>query len=193
MIKWRWLIASLQGRLYECQGGFRPNSETLGKSLLNFLNIMNREQLIAKSVNKAVDDNPGIENDLDRLIEKTWVNKVEFETQMFPKYCHETCMVNHQAQEALKAVGLKGKFTNSYGWSKDRTLLAQYCVPLDLKMYMRNMVYIDFWEDSNARERDSFMKQVCKGGTSTDYKRLLMKVVLHYGTNSAEFIKKNLA
>lgn len=154
---------------------------------------MNREQLIAQSVNKAIDERPGIENDLDALIEKTWVNKVELETQMFPEYCQEACIVNYKAQQALRAVGRKGRFTNSYGWSKDRTLLAQYCVPLDLKMYMKNMVYHDFWDDSNARERDSFMKQVCKGGTKTDYQRLLMKVVLHYGTNSAKFIKKNLA
>ncbi|MCE5224906.1 MAG: hypothetical protein LLG05_03510 [Porphyromonadaceae bacterium] len=149
---------------------------------------MNREEIIQKAINEVVYENKGIERDPIALINKSWQRKAEYETDMFPSYCRHAYEVNFKAQKALYEIGKKGRFTDSYGWSKDRTFLAKWVIPSELKHYMKNMVYVNFWDDSNAKVRDSFMKAVCRGGTLQDYKDLLSKVVLYYGAESGKFI-----
>ena len=157
------------------------------------MNELTREQLVDQAVNEVVYENKGIERDPVALINKAWQRKAEFETKMFPKYCQDAYRANAQAQKALYDVGRRGKYTESYGWSKDGHFLAKWVVPNTLKMYMRNMVYVGFWDDSNAKVRDSFMRSVCRGGTAQDFKDLLSKVVLYYGCESGKFITEGIA
>lgn len=147
-----------------------------------------KDQIVEQAVNEIVNENKGIERDPIALINRAWERKAEYETKLFPKYCAEAYQANALSQKALKEIGKKGKYTDTYGWSENGHFLAKWVIPSQLKMYMRNMVYVDFWDDSNAKVRDSFMRAVCRGGTDQDYKDLLRKVVLYYGANSGKLI-----
>lgn len=129
-------------------------------------------------------------NKVEEIVEG--VSKKFFENQVknFPKYCQHAHSVNFQESKFLEQYGNKGKFTDSYGWSKDRTMKHKWVVPMDLKMFMHNIVYRGFWEEENKGVRDWFMKQICKGGTTYDYEQLLKKVVMYYGADYSKPFKK---
>jgi hypothetical protein len=149
-----------------------------------------RDQILAQAVNDLMKENPHLANNAEDFLQKAWDKKIQYEIESFPDYCQEAFEANFKATQALEQIGNKGRFTDSYGWTNDRTMLASYIVPMNLKMFMINLVYFDFWEDSNQKVRDSFMKQICRGGCKEDFKLLLAKVVRHYGSNTGELISK---
>lgn len=149
-----------------------------------------RQHIINTAVNETVAEDKTIVNAPEEMIKRAWQKKIDMEIQAFPTYCEEAYLANYQAAKALRAVGKKGKYTDTYGWSEDMQFLAKYQVPLALKMFMVNLVYTDFWDDSNAKVRDSFMRQICRGGCMEDYKLLLTKVIKHYGSNTGKLIEK---
>lgn len=149
-----------------------------------------RTHIINEALDSTVKEDKNIIHAPEKLVEKVWQKKIDLEIENFPKYCEEAYLVNYQAAKALRQVGIKGKYTDTYGWSEDGSMLAKYQVPLSLKMFMINLVYYDFWEDSNSKVRDSFMREICRGGCLEDYKLLLAKVVKHYGSDTGKLIEK---
>ena len=97
----------------------------------------------------------------------------------FPYFCEVTRWQNYLKWQELKEYGRKGKYTDSMGWSEDGTMKFDYEIPEDMYQFMTNLVYEDFWENSNERIWRRFMKKVCDGEDPT---QLLYWVRSHYGT-----------
>lgn len=108
----------------------------------------------------------------------------------FPDLCEEARRINWIHNKELEKYGNKtstkmiaGKvYEGTSGWSKDRLFKHKWIIPNQLKFFMRNLIYIDFWEESNKKVRDSFMKGVMRGDEPM---QLLIKVRKYYdGANT---------
>ena len=140
-----------------------------------------RKTVRDKTLEDVVRENPRLANSMEGLVKKVSEQFFENQVRMFPEYCAEAYKVNSiQAKEEFD-YGIKGKYTDTYGWSKDGSMKSKWIIPMELKLFMTNIVYKGFWDESNAKVRDSFMRQVCRGGSRHDYDQLLKKVVLYYG------------
>lgn len=146
-------------------------------------NIMDRENIRDAAVNEALAETPDLAKTTEGFIQRVSQKFFEKQMTMFPSYCQETYQVNFLHNKELEEGGIKGKYTDSYGWSKDRTMKSKWIIPKTLQLFMCNMVYKEFWDDSNAKVRDSFMRQICSGNCNFEYEQLLQKVILYYGAN----------
>ena len=112
----------------------------------------------------------------------------------FPSFCDETRRVNLEMIKELADFGHKtptrmigGKvYEGTSGWSKDGKFKHKWIIPQQLRSFMMH-VYKDFWEDSNAKDRDKFMKGILKG---EDYYALLDGVYKKYGSNVIAVVTK---
>lgn len=148
---------------------------------------MNREEILDQSISEISDSEKNNRNEAD-IVAKVYDNFMNKQIQKFPEMCQHAHMVNFQEEQFLRNYGNKGKYTDSYGWSENREFKHKWLVPTELRLFMQNLVYRDFWDDSNSKVRDSFMKQVCKGGTKQDFVKLLNKVLVYYnGANAFKF------
>jgi hypothetical protein len=114
--------------------------------------------------------------------------------QYFPFFCYDAMIVNHEHNKELEEKGNKSPtmmvgdkvYDGSTGWSKDGTFKEMWIIPEQLHTFM---MHIDpnFWADTNAKTRNSFMKAVLRGD---DPYELLRKVYSHYGSNVQETSSK---
>lgn len=115
---------------------------------------------------------------------------IEFIKQCHKKFCEEKILAfpymcevartqNFLKWQELKEIGLKGKYTNSVGWSENRTFKFDYEIPEELYQFMQNLVYEHFWTDENSKIWRKFMKKVCDGD---DPSYILKWVRSNYGT-----------
>lgn len=121
---------------------------------------------------------------LDQLVRTFIVKKIED----FPRLCMETRKINNLHNQELEQHSYKtstrmvgGEVVNgTSGWSKDKTFKHKWVIPMDLKVFMRNCIYVNFWDDDNWKVRDSFMRAILRGD---DPLTLLAKVRAYYGSN----------
>lgn len=154
------------------------------------MELKNNEQLLEESLqklplNQRSDIKKGeMNNFLGGLINEFYKKQVE----NFPALVEETRRVNvmhlqelakHGNKTSTKMIGGK-VYEGTSGWSKDFSMKHKWIVPTQLRHFMRNLVYVDFWDDENAKIRDKFMKDVIKG---EDAYELLRKVKVEYGSN----------
>lgn len=99
--------------------------------------------------------------------------------QAFPYMCEVARMQNYLKWKELNAIGQKGKYTDSYGWSEGGTIKFDYEIPEELYNFMTNLVYAEFWSEDNRPIWRRFMKKVCDG---EDPEQLLIWVRSQYGT-----------
>lgn len=144
--------------------------------------IINQEDL---PLNERTDITKGYMNEfLGGLVERFYEKQIE----NFSELCHETRVINIQHLKQLAEVGHKtptrmigGKvYEGTSGWSKDLSFKHKWIVPMQLTNFMRNLVYRDFWSDTNAKVRDKFMKDLIKG---IDPYELLKTLRTYYGSN----------
>ena len=141
-----------------------------------------------ESLEEVVRDDPKVVESAEQLVCRIYYHFKEKQIEQFPLYCQECYRINKATDKMLEEHGNKGKYTDTYGWSEDRTFKNKWVVPQKLHLFMQNLVYHEFWSEANARVRDSFMNQVCMGGTIFDFEQLLKKVVLYYGSNIKDSI-----
>jgi len=145
-----------------------------------------RHQIIADAVNEIVQEQPGIQNDPVGFATAA-NNRVIFKMiDYFPLMCEDARKVNQAKYEFYKEHGNKGRFTDTYGWSNDRTMLFDYDIPPDLYHFMQSIVYKDFWSEDNERVWRGFMKKICRSNcplTALEAHELLIKTKQLYGPN----------
>lgn len=106
---------------------------------------------------------------------------MELQLHSFPKYCEIARWQNKIKYDELRDHGIKGKYTDSIGWSPEREFKFDFEIPEDLYLFMVNMVYRDFWANDNEKVWRAFMNAICRGD---DPMECLMKVKVIYGSNS---------
>lgn len=136
--------------------------------------------LLEQAVNKAVEDNPSVTDSMDSLIEASYKNFIQLKLDDFPRMCEVARVQNLLRLKELQEIGNKGKYTESYGWSNDGSFKWEFDVPQDLYLFMKCMVYKDFWNKDNDKIKRSFMNAICRGD---DPITTLMKVKSVYGSN----------
>lgn len=122
----------------------------------------------------------------------------EKQVENFPVLCEETRMTNIQHLKQLEAVGNKtptrmvgGKvYEGSSGWSKDLSFKFKWIVPMQLKNFMRNCIYTEFWNDENHKVRDKFMKGILKG--DDPYELLKWVRGVYGGSNDQRIIQEKV-
>ena len=106
---------------------------------------------------------------------------IELQIDAFPMYCDVARVQNKLKQDELRLEGIKGKYTDSYGWSEGRTFKHDYEIPSELYLFMTNLVYRDFWASDNEKVWRKFMHKICMGEDSIE---TLMWAKSIYGSNS---------
>lgn len=138
------------------------------------------DQLRASAFNDVSQSHQGLAKqdpiEFIRLCHKEFCQK---KIAAFPKMCDVARVQNLIKWKELYEIGNKGKYTDSYGWSENMTMKFQFEIPQDLYHFMQNLVYADFWENSNKKIADKFMNRLCKG---EDPKQLLIWVRSQYGS-----------
>jgi hypothetical protein len=138
------------------------------------------EQILTDAVNKAVEEKPGCTSSMDSLIQETYKNFIQMKLDDFPRMCAVARMQNKIRLDELREIGNKGKYTDSYGWSNDGSFKWEFDIPQDLYLFMKCLVYKDFWSQDNKKVHRAFMNAICRGD---DPMATLMKVKTLYGSN----------
>jgi len=149
-------------------------NEELRERALKKTSLMNRKDIPIGGMNDF----------LNRLIDNFYKERL----MEFPKICEHTRIVNKQHLRQLTEVGYKtptryvaGKtYEGTVGWSKDKTFQHKWIIPNQLRYFMRNIVYVGFWDGKNAKVRDKFMKGILRG---EDCWELLAWIRKQYGPN----------
>lgn len=121
------------------------------------------EQCRTDAVNEVCEKNPGITGNAVDFIKAVGKKFVEKQLERFPEICEIARVQNLIEWKNQRDNGNKGKYTDSYGWSKDRTFKFDYHIPQELYLFMQNMVYKEFWSEENERVWRRFMKRICDG------------------------------
>ena len=132
------------------------------------------ERHLAEAVNAAVEDAPGCTSSLESLVVAVGQKFVEQQLDRFPWYCYEARKENLVARKALREAG------NEQGWSEERTFRLDFIIPRDLYLFMINLVYKEFWAESNERVWRKFMTGVCRGDDPMDWLKALK---IYYGSS----------
>lgn len=138
------------------------------------------DQVLTNAVNDAVKDKPSITGNIDSLIAETYKRFVDYKLDDFPRMCQVAMMQNKIKMEEMRQYGNKGRFTDSYGWSNDGDFKFEFDIPQDLYLFMVNLVYKNFWSNTNKKIHKAFMNAICRGD---DPMTTLMKVKTYYGSN----------
>lgn len=108
---------------------------------------------------------------------------IEYQLDNFPNLCDITRMQNKLKHDELKESGIKGKYTESYGWSESGDFKFEYEIPSELHLFMINLVYKDFWSNENEKVWRKFMHLILTGNHHTDMDALMWAKAI-YGSNS---------
>lgn len=146
---------------------------------------MNNLTILEQAVNAAVAEKPSVTDNVETLMAATHKKFIEMKLADFPRMCMVARMQNKIRLEELREVGNKGKYTDSYGWSNDGTFKWEFDIPQDLYLFMKCLVYKEFWSQDNKKVHRAFMNAICRGD---DPMETLMKVKVLYGSNKQEGI-----
>lgn len=136
--------------------------------------------ILEQAVNAAVEEKPSITDSMESLVEASYKKFIQMKLDDFPRMCMVARMQNKIRLDELKEIGNKGKYTDSYGWSNDGTFKWEFDIPQDLYLFMKCLVYKDFWAQDNKKVHRAFMNAICRGD---DPMETLMKVKVLYGSN----------
>jgi hypothetical protein len=142
---------------------------------------MNNEAIINNAVDEIVKEAPNSVEDPRALVERVTNRFIKDKINDFPRMCQVAGVMNAEKQRELQEVGRKGKYTDSYGWSEDGSILADYDIPQELYNFMNVFVYKDFWSSDNESVWRPFMSKVCKGMTNYDAMQLFVKLKRFFG------------
>ncbi len=143
---------------------------------------MDNQQIIDKAIDDAVNEKKNIVESPRELVERVTNNFIKAKIDDFPRMCAVAGVMNAEKKKQLMEIGRKGKFTDTYGWTEDGSMLADYDIPQDLYNFMQVFVYKDFWSNSNDRIWRGFMKKICASGmTDYDAMSLFAKLQKHFG------------
>ncbi len=142
---------------------------------------MDNQQIIDQAIDDAVNEKANIVESPRELVTRVTNNFIKSKIDDFPRMCEVAGIMNAQKQKELIENGRKGKYTDTYGWSEDGSMLADYDIPQDLYNFMQIFVYKDFWSESNNRVWRGFMRKVCSGMTDYDAMALFVKLKNHFG------------
>lgn len=144
-------------------------------------NVSTSQALLSESVNQAVDDTALSTDSVEGLIEAAYLKFLNNKLDDFPRMCEVARIQNKIKLDEMREHGFSGQYEqSSIGWSKGHEFKWEFDIPTDLYVFMTNMVYKDFWSDSNKKVWRSFMNAVCRGD---DAKELLIKTKMVYGSN----------
>lgn len=132
-----------------------------------------------KEVEKELGSSP--RPDPVEYIRRVAAKFIETKIDLFPLVCQEFRMVNRMREEQEKEISYKGKFTDTYGWDKNRNFKRSYDIPKEMYLFMTNLVYTFFWDDDNEKVRDAFLKRIYQG---EDPIQVLVWVKAIYGSNN---------
>lgn len=142
---------------------------------------MDNQTLINNAVDEVVNNKPNVVESPRELIERVTNEFIKAKIDDFPRMCEVARIMNVEKQKQLQEIGRKGKFTDTYGWSEDGEMLADYDIPQDLYNFMQTFVYKDFWSNSNDTIWRKFMKKICSGLCEYEYMNLFVKLKKHFG------------
>lgn len=142
------------------------------------------DDILSQSVNKAIDEKPNIVEDPREMINRVANEFIKAKIDDFPRMCEIARLMNIKKQQELREIGRKGKFTDSYGWTEDGEMLADYDIPQDLYTFMNVFVCKDFWSNSNDRIWRGFMKKICSGLCDYEAMNLFVKLKKHFGNTN---------
>ena len=118
----------------------------------------------------------GIQGFMDDLVHESLVVWLE----AFPEICRDLIRVNRAKTALLQQIGNKGKYTDTYGWSENRTFKFEYEYTPEFYYFMTNYVYHDFFGNDNKKHYRQFMKRLFRGDDPIE---TLMWVKKIYGNN----------
>lgn len=150
---------------------------------------MDNQTIIDKAVDDAVNEKANIVESPRELVERVTNQFIKMKIAEFPRMCEVARIMNLEKQKELREVGRKGKFTDSYGWTEDGEMLADYDIPQELYNFMTVFVYKDFWGEDNKTIWRKFMKKVCSGLIDYDAMNLFVKLKNHFGDTNLVRIK----
>ncbi len=133
------------------------------------------------AVDKVIKEAPQSQENPRDFIERVTNSFIEEKIHAFPQMCDVARIMNLEKQKLLQETGRKGKYTDSYGWTEDGSMLSDYDIPQDLYNFMKIFVYKEFWGDDNAKIWRPFMRKVCAGMIEYDAMNLFFKLKNHFG------------
>lgn len=137
------------------------------------------ENIREKATSYVGKNYPSLVDDIKAFTEKVWEVMIPMLLDYFPILCKTAREQNMDIIKQMQEYGIKGQYTDSYGWSKDRTMKFEFIVPADLRAFMITLVYRRFWEDDNKRIHRAFMNAICRGD---DPMETLLKVKKIFGS-----------
>lgn len=141
--------------------------------------------VLDNAVDRVIKDAPQSQENPHDFIERVTNSFIEEKIHSFPQMCEVARIMNLEKQKLLREVGRKGKYSDSYGWSEDGSILADYDIPQDLYNFMKVFVYKDFWGNDNERIWRPFMKKVCgRGMIDYDCMNLFFKLKNYFGNTN---------
>ena len=138
-------------------------------------------QILDNAVDEVIKETPAAQENPTDFIERVTNKFIEEKIHAFPAMCDVARIMNVEKQKQLREVGIKGKFTDTYGWSESGEYLADYDIPQDLYNFMQIFVYKEFWGKENERIWRPFMRKVCAGMIEYDAMNLFFKLKKHFG------------
>lgn len=153
------------------------------------MDIKLNDELRASSVNEVMKESPNLakENPIE-FIKRVGKKFLEARLDAFPQLCEITRWQNKLKWDELNQHSIKGKYTDTYGWSEGRNFKFDFEIPDELYLFMVNMVYKRFWEEDNEKVWRKFMNKICKG---EDPMQTLMWAKSIYGNNQQQGIVLN--
>lgn len=145
---------------------------------------MEQKTTLDNAVDTVIKETPKSQENSRDFIERVTNKYIEEKIHAFPQMCDVARIMNVEKQKLLREVGNKGKYTDSYGWSNDGSLLSDYDIPQDLYNFMKIFVYKGFWDNDNARIWRPFMKKVCYGMIEYDAMNLFFKLKTYFGNTN---------
>lgn len=148
--------------------------------------LTNRQEIVNQAINEVVAEQPCIVNSPCEFAFRANNRVIQKMIDYFPQMCQDAREINQKKYALMREFGNKGKFTDTYGWSNDGTMLFEYDIPPDLYHFMRVAVYKDFWSEDNAKVWKGMMKKICRDTQPlSEYEagNLLVKIKQHYGSN----------
>ena len=126
-------------------------------------------------------------NALFDFVYQVWLEKALTMARNLPALFESERKNYEQQKKLLEEIGHKGKFTDTYGWSKNGELLHSFTISPILYHFFTNVIgpFLgldrDFWSNENSKVWKRIKKMIIDGDTirihkfSKDIERKLMK------------------
>lgn len=141
------------------------------------------------AVDEVIKEAPHSQENERDFIERVTKKFIDEKIHFFPQMCEVARLMNLEKQKLLQETGRKGKYTDSYGWTEDGQLLADYDIPQDLYNFMKVFVYKEFWGNDNENIWRPFMRKICRGMIDYDAMNLFFKLKKHFGDTNLVKVK----